>query len=372
MKQVIKHKDVGLLNMIRRTDPVTLGWHYYNQDHLGNNREVVNESGTLEQVTNYYPFGAPFCEPTTAGVNTNATLQRYKYNGKELDLMHGLKWYDYGARMYDPVLLTWNSIDPLCENYYNISPYAYCGNNPVMYIDPTGLDYWSTDDPDVIYEFLNNLKTYGFSNIDYKEWNHTTDADFLANLAYNDQTNKYYYSRGMVENGEVVCYSKTFDPDISSDWSIPFDVANSVYNQADNIRWGSNGQFYYRNPQGNIFHGSQYVSVKSINTPGLRFLAKSNYPVLFAIGGYNTWQGYKADGGWGYNATYQSTTALGGIAGGWAGGWAGAKIGGAFGAAFEGVGAVPGAIIGGVVGSIWGASWFSSKIGEGVDKYYKK
>ena len=118
-----------------------IGWHYYNQDHLGNNREVVNESGTLEQVTNYYPFGAPFCEPTTAGVNTNATLQRYKYNSKELDLMHGLKWYDYGARMYDPILLTWNSIDPLCEKYYSLSPYNYCENNPVNAIDPNGCDW---------------------------------------------------------------------------------------------------------------------------------------------------------------------------------------------------------------------------------------
>ncbi len=122
-----------------------ISWHFYNQDHLGNNREVVSEGGTLEQVTNYYPFGAPFCEPTVAGVNTNATLQRYKYNGKELDLMHGLKWYDYGARMYDPLLLAWNSIDPLCENYYNISPYAYCANNPVSRIDPNGLDWYQDE-----------------------------------------------------------------------------------------------------------------------------------------------------------------------------------------------------------------------------------
>ena len=113
-------------------------FHYYNRDHLGNNREVVDSAGVVEQVTHYYPYGAPFCERTTAGVNTNATLQRFKYNGKELDLMHGLKWYDYGARMYDPILLTWNSIDPLCEKYYSISPYAFCGNNPMRYIDPDG------------------------------------------------------------------------------------------------------------------------------------------------------------------------------------------------------------------------------------------
>ena len=30
-------------------------------------------------------------------------MQSNKYNGKELDLMHGLNTYDYGARQYDPI-----------------------------------------------------------------------------------------------------------------------------------------------------------------------------------------------------------------------------------------------------------------------------
>lgn len=32
------------------------------------------------------------------------------------------------------------SIDPHCEKYYSISPYAYCMNNPVKYIDPNEKD----------------------------------------------------------------------------------------------------------------------------------------------------------------------------------------------------------------------------------------
>lgn len=29
-------------------------------------------------------------------------------------------------------------MDPLCEKYYSISPYAYCAGNPIKYVDPDG------------------------------------------------------------------------------------------------------------------------------------------------------------------------------------------------------------------------------------------
>ncbi|MDE6152429.1 MAG: hypothetical protein K2G12_10665, partial [Prevotella sp.] len=69
---------------------------------------------------------------------TSPSLQHYKYNGKELDRMHGLDWYDYGARNYDPVILQWDRPDPLAEKYYPVSPYVYCMGNPVNAIDPDG------------------------------------------------------------------------------------------------------------------------------------------------------------------------------------------------------------------------------------------
>ena len=114
-------------------------FNFYNQDHLGNNREVVDAKGVVQQVTNYYPFGAPYADATAV---KGANLQPYKYNGKELDLMHGLNTYDYGARQYDPVLARWDRIDPLCEKYYSTSPYAYCINNPVRFVDPNGMWSW--------------------------------------------------------------------------------------------------------------------------------------------------------------------------------------------------------------------------------------
>ena len=108
---------------------------YYNKDHLGNIREVVNAGGNLQQRTNYYPFGAPYADPNMV---INASLQPFKYNGKELDLMHGLNTYDYGARQYDPIAGRWDRVDPLCEKYYSVSPYTYCKNSPVKNIDPDG------------------------------------------------------------------------------------------------------------------------------------------------------------------------------------------------------------------------------------------
>ena len=60
----------------------------------------------------------------------------FKFNGKELDAETGL--YYYGARYYDPKLSGWLSLDPLAEDYPSMSPYAYCTNNPIKYIDPNG------------------------------------------------------------------------------------------------------------------------------------------------------------------------------------------------------------------------------------------
>ena len=88
--------DMGYITLANSTPT----YHYYLQDHLGNNRVVIDEHGQVEQVNHYYAFGGLMGESTGGGA------QPYKYNGKELDRMHGLDWYDYGARHYDAVLTT--------------------------------------------------------------------------------------------------------------------------------------------------------------------------------------------------------------------------------------------------------------------------
>ena len=45
---------------------------------------------------------------------------------------------DFGARMYDDEICRWTTVDPLAEKYYSMTPYNYCANNPVMFVDPEG------------------------------------------------------------------------------------------------------------------------------------------------------------------------------------------------------------------------------------------
>lgn len=132
-------------------------YNFYLKDHLGNNRVVAKGDGTVVQMNDYYPFGANFAESTSTDV------QSYKYNGKELDTKGGLNLYDYGARHYDPVLGRFMTVDLLAEKYYSISPYAYCANNPVNYIDPLGLwvettSGWHTDDAKDIERFYSMVQ----------------------------------------------------------------------------------------------------------------------------------------------------------------------------------------------------------------------
>jgi RHS repeat-associated protein len=88
------------------------------------------------QEDHYYPFGL-----TMNGLSyrkDEKIINQFQYNGKEKREELGLNWLDYGARMYDPQLGRWHSVDPKANQFLNQAPYAYAGNNPVANIDPDG------------------------------------------------------------------------------------------------------------------------------------------------------------------------------------------------------------------------------------------
>ncbi|MFT4222075.1 RHS repeat-associated core domain-containing protein, partial [Dysgonomonas sp.] len=88
-------------------------YYFYINDHLGNNRVVADAAALVVQSTQYYPFGTSFAD--VSGTST----QPYKYNGKELDQMHGLNLYDYSARYYESAIGRFTTVDPSAEQGYS-------------------------------------------------------------------------------------------------------------------------------------------------------------------------------------------------------------------------------------------------------------
>ena len=162
---------------------VNYAYEYSLKDHLGNTRvtfsstdPVINGIPTPSIVQDYYPLGSTINPYINSGVNANAN--QYAYNGKEIQSeIVNLNLYDYGARFYDPVIGRFTTVDPLAEKSMKNSPFVYCSDNSIRFIDPTGMEDGESDtqiaidkyaeqtgqnSADVMTEFINgDLKTTG-------------------------------------------------------------------------------------------------------------------------------------------------------------------------------------------------------------------
>jgi RHS repeat-associated protein len=210
-------------------------YHYYIQDHQGNNRVVFNQNGTVEQTNHYYPFGMTFGE----GVDNSDN--RYKYNGKELDRMHGLDLYDYGARHFDAAIGRWGVMDPLAENGYEVSPYVYCHNNPIFFIDPYGLwestsGGYQTNDKKDIEQFLSYYQTE--QAISDKTPSMNQMLSFIGEVKDS--------GHGKLSNGAYLLSDIFINSTTSGNWNVDKRSLNNVWNEVEDIRSGgeSSGGFF--------------------------------------------------------------------------------------------------------------------------------
>lgn len=159
---------------------------YFLTDHLGSVRVVVDSQGEVRERNDYYPLGARHIYS-----EVDQTVSRWKFNGKEEQITGDLGYLDYGARMYDAALGKWMTVDPMAENYYDLSSYTYCGGDPVRLIDPDGcrLDNYQlmpggrieflekTDDPyDVLYASNSDKK----GDIDESRYVKVNDKTILS------------------------------------------------------------------------------------------------------------------------------------------------------------------------------------------------
>ena len=145
-------------------------WHV--RDHVGNVRSVVwlnapagtSISASILEQNDYLPFGTRLPGSRTDQSN------RYRLGGKEEQDIAGmdLGLLDFGARYYDPWSCQWTAADPLAEKYPGLSPYCYCGNDPVIYIDVNGKE-WVKNDGTQITD-LTKVKVYIFFTDDFRDW----------------------------------------------------------------------------------------------------------------------------------------------------------------------------------------------------------
>ncbi len=105
-------------------------WYFYHFDGLGSVVALSNTSGVIVESYSYTAFGE-----TTVTLNGNLD-NPYRFTGRRWDDETDL--YYYRARMYNPEIGRFLQPDPIgYEGGLNL--YTYCGNNPVVYLDPYGL-----------------------------------------------------------------------------------------------------------------------------------------------------------------------------------------------------------------------------------------
>jgi RHS repeat-associated protein len=136
--------------------------NYFITDHLGSTRVIVDANGTVKAQYNYYPFGKQWED-----VNLMANTNRYTFSGKEKQTVRDLGFLDFGARMYSnseiPIFTTQ---DPLAEKKPWISPYVYCRNNPLRFIDPDGMD---EEERIAAIDYIKSLIGSSYSKMDCSE-----------------------------------------------------------------------------------------------------------------------------------------------------------------------------------------------------------
>jgi len=112
---------------------------YRNHPTLENAKDGFIEVTEIIEENNYYPFGLKHKGYNELPDYSVTNKYKYAYGGKELNSELGLELYDFGARNYDAAIGRWLNVDPLAENSRRWTPYNYAYNNPIVFVDPDGM-----------------------------------------------------------------------------------------------------------------------------------------------------------------------------------------------------------------------------------------
>ena len=103
-------------------------YYHYASDEMGSTTHIVDESGNVQNRYAYDAWGK-------IEVKEEAVPNRFTYYGQQIDPI--TQQYYLRARFYNPVIGRFTQEDTYRGDGLNL--YAYCANNPVYYVDPSGL-----------------------------------------------------------------------------------------------------------------------------------------------------------------------------------------------------------------------------------------
>ncbi len=113
--------------------------HYILKDNLGSWTAITSSSGTVEQRLSFDAWGNLRNPNTWSGSFSGTPMFDRGFTGHEHLYAFGL--INMNGRMYDPITSSFLSVDQYVgspENAQGFNRYAYCSNNPLRYVDPSG------------------------------------------------------------------------------------------------------------------------------------------------------------------------------------------------------------------------------------------
>jgi RHS repeat-associated protein len=221
---------------------------YYHPDHIGSSNYMTDASGEVYQHDEYFPSGETFVQERHGAEHSS-----YLFSGKEQDEETGL--YYFGARYLDPRIGIWYGVDPLAEKYPWCSPYVYCNNNPIRFIDPDGRKWKDRDGNVIKNENLANVKVYIFHDNDFSE---------QALKQYDEAVEKY-------GAGSVALSNTGTTEGFSADWGnmqgTITDVNITMHGKNQSINLGDGVQFTATGDGKTNIAGSKAPNVQDLPTP---------------------------------------------------------------------------------------------------------
>ena len=244
------------------------GRRYFLKDHVGSVRTTVDRNGNIVGYDDYCPFGLAMPGRSSNTANPN---DDYKFTGYEKDDEAGLDLYHAGARIYDPVLGRFMSIDRFYDKYPHMSTYQYAANNPINFIDINGDSVIVAGTKDEILDMLFGISIACECKVSVGGTSENEDGSYSTTITNTDIDDSS-------ENWENLTFHQQI---ISASVGSTVDMKFMFTNNSEVARWGGantsidDGNIILKFAKG--FHDGNWEGMRYDKAPSYQFI-NTNVP----------------------------------------------------------------------------------------------